>query len=129
MPGIVFTFPILTGKVESWRRFCQELAGSRRQPYALSRQRMGILSERMSLVETNYGASAVTTLEATNLDQALSQIISSNLSFDIWYREQLQELYGINLTAYAQFLHPAPTSNNQELIFEWNLNSNKPKYS
>jgi hypothetical protein len=100
MSGIVLTFPILAGKVEAWRRFCQELAGSRSRPYELSRQQMGVTCERMALVETTYGSTAVTTLEALDLDRALGQIISSNLSFDIWYRKQVQELYGINLTAY-----------------------------
>ena len=42
MSGIVLTFPILAGKVEAWRRFCQEISGSRRQMYEASRQRLGI---------------------------------------------------------------------------------------
>ena len=64
MPGIVLTFPILAGKVEAWRRFCQELSGSRRRMYEASRQRMGITRERLALVETAFGSTAVTTLEA-----------------------------------------------------------------
>ena len=50
MPGIILTFPIVAGKVEAWRRFCQELSGSRRQMYEASRQRLGITCERMALV-------------------------------------------------------------------------------
>ena len=42
MAGIILTFPIVAGKVEAWRRFCQELSGSRRQMYESSRQRLGI---------------------------------------------------------------------------------------
>ena len=49
MPGIVLTFPILPGKVEAWRRFCQELAGSRSTLYEASRRRLGITRERMAL--------------------------------------------------------------------------------
>ena len=64
MPGIVLTFPIVAGKVEAWRRFCQELSGSRRQMYEASRQRLGITRERLVLVETAFGSAAVTTLEA-----------------------------------------------------------------
>ena len=30
-----------TGKVEAWRRFCQELSGSRRKTYEASGQRLG----------------------------------------------------------------------------------------
>ena len=123
MSGIVLTFPILSGKVEAWRRFCQELSGSRRQPYETSRQRMGITYERLALVETTFGATAVTTLEAPDVDWALGQIIASELPFDIWYRERLLKLHGINLAGYKQFAQPTPILDDQELLFEWTLNS------
>ena len=118
MSGMVLTFPILAGKVEAWRRFCQELAGSRQQPYQASRQRMGITRERLALVETAFGAMAVTTLEAPDVAQALGQIIASELPFDVWYRERLQKLHGINLAGYEQFSQAAPPLN-QEVHFEW----------
>jgi hypothetical protein len=123
MSGIVLTFPILAGKVEAWRRFCQELSGYRRQPYEASRQRMGITRERLALVETAFGATAVTTLEAPDVDRALGLIIASETPFDVWYRERLQKLHGINLAGYEKFAQPTPIPNNQELLFEWSLNS------
>jgi hypothetical protein len=123
MSGIVLTFPILAGKVEAWRRFCQELYGFRRQPYEASRQRMGITRERLALVDTAFGATAVTTLEAPDVAQALGQIIASELPFDVWYRERLQELHGVNLAGYEQFAQPTRVPPNQELLFEWALNS------
>ena len=121
MSGIVLTFPILAGKVEAWRRFCQELAGSRRKPYEASRQRLGITRERLALVETAFGSTAVTTLEAPDIAQALGQIIASVIPFDIWYRDQLQELHGINLAGYEQFAVRTPLPPNQEVHFEWTL--------
>jgi len=123
MSGIVLTFPIVTGKVEAWRRFCQELSGSRRKTYEASRKRLGITRERLALVETAFGSTAVTTLEAPNMDRALGQIITSVLPFDVWYRERLQELHGVNLAGYEQFSRPTPIPHNQELLFEWALNS------
>jgi hypothetical protein len=42
-PSIAFAGPILAGKEEPWRRFLQELAGSRSQEYATLKQRLGIL--------------------------------------------------------------------------------------
>lgn len=123
MPGIVLTFPILAGKVEAWRRFCQELSGSRQQMYEASRQRLGITFERLALVETTFGATAVTTLEAPDVNRALGQIIASDLPFDIWYRDRLQELHGVNLAGYKQFAQRTPLPHNQELLFEWKLNA------
>ena len=129
MSGIVLTFPILDGKVEAWRRFCQELCGFQRKSYEASRQRLGITRERLSLVETTFGATSVTTLEAPDVAQALGQIIASDLTFDVWYREKLQELHGVNLAGYEQFTQPIPLPPNQELIFEWSLNSSNTKKS
>jgi hypothetical protein len=123
MSGIVLTFPILAGKVEAWRRFCQELAGSHRQPYEASRQGLGITRERLALVETAFGSIAVTILEAPDIDRALGQIISSSLPFDVWYRERLHELHGINLSGYEQYAQPVPLPVNQEVHFEWLLKS------
>jgi hypothetical protein len=127
MSGIVLTFPILDGKVEAWRRFCQELSDFRRQPYEDSRQRFGITHERLALVETGFGATAVTTLEAPDVAQALGQIIASDLPFDVWYRDKLKELHGVNLSGYEQFAKPIPLPPNQELLFEWTLNSSNTK--
>ena len=123
MSGIVLTFPILAGKVEAWRRFCQELSGSRRRPYEASRQRLGITRERLALVETAFGATSVTTLEALDVAGALEQIISSEFPFDIWYRERLQEIHGINLSVFEQFSQPKPLPLYQEVHFEWMLES------
>ncbi len=129
MSGIILTFPILAGKVEAWRRLCQELSGFRRQQYEASRERLGITCERMALVESAYGSTAVTTLEAPNVDRALGQIIASGHSFDVWYRERLQELHGINLAGYEQFSQPAPLLLSQEVYFEWTPSPSNPKKS
>jgi hypothetical protein len=123
MSGITLTIPIAAGKVESWRRFCQEMSGARRQAYEASRRRLGITRERLALVETAFGSAAVTTLEAHDMGQALDQIIISDLPFDRWHRKQVEELYGVNLTSYEIFLQQAPPSESQELLFEWTLPS------
>jgi hypothetical protein len=122
MSGITLTFPIVAGKVEAWRRFCQEMSGSQRQMYEASRRRLGITRERLALVESGFGSAAVTTLEADEVGLALGQIIASNRPFDRWYREQMQELHGVNLAGYEIFSQQAPPEN-QELLFEWTLPS------
>jgi hypothetical protein len=121
MPGIILTFPIVAGKVEAWRRFCQELSGSRRQMYEESRQLLGITREQFVLIQTTFGAASMTTLEAADVDGALVQIITSKLPFDRWYRERVRELHGIDLVGYEQFMQQTPLPSNQELIFEWTL--------
>ena len=121
MSGIVLTLPIVAGKVEAWRRFCQELSGSRLQEYIASRRRLGITAERMALIEGDFGATAVTTMEAPDIAKLINRIISSDLPFDRWYRERLQELHGVNLAGYEQFIQPALLPLDQKVHFEWAL--------
>ena len=121
MSGIILTFPIIPGQVEAWRRFCQELSGSRRLSYEASRRQLGITLERLSLIETAFGSAAVTTLEADDVSLALSQIIGSILPFDLWYRAQMLEIHGVGLDGYEDFARPAPPSEKQEMLFEWTL--------
>jgi len=119
LSGIVLTFPILPGKVEAWRRFCQELAGSRKMQYESSRQRLGITRESMALMETSFGATAVMTLEAVDMARVLKLLIVSDHSFDVWYRTRLNELHGVNLAGYHELTQPMPVTRNLEVQFEW----------
>lgn len=118
--GIILAFPILAGKVEAWRRFCQELAGSRHRQYETSRQHSGITHERMTLVENPFGATAVTILESPDIAKTLENLITSESSFDLWYRQRLRELHGVNLSGFEQYSQPRRQSQNQRVYFEWN---------
>jgi len=119
VPGIVLTFPILAGKIEAWRRFCQELSGSRLKTHEASRRRLGITCERMALLETSFGSAASTTLEAPDIGYALAELIGSQAPFDHWYREQLEELHGILLAGYRKYSQPEGPQPPHELLFEW----------
>ncbi len=123
MSSIVLTLPIVASKVEAWRRFCQEMSGSRLEMYEASRRRLGITRERLALVDTAFGAATVITLEARDVGQALGQIVSSSLPFDLWYREQMQGLYGVNLAVYEQFMQPVHPAAEQKVHFEWDRDS------
>jgi len=127
MQGITLTFPIVSGKLEAWRRFCQKLAGSRRQAYEASRLRLGISYERLSLLENAFGAASVTTIEADDVGRVLDQIMNSDLAFDRWYRDKLQELHGVRLDSYEGFSQQTPSLEDQELLFEWTVPSATPE--
>lgn len=119
MSGMVMSNPIAPDKVEAWRRFCQELGGARRQTYEASRRRLGITRERLALVETAFGSAAVTAIDALDLGEALGQIMTSDLPFDRWYRERIQELQGVNQASYDLLSERPPLSQDQKLLFEW----------
>jgi hypothetical protein len=71
MSGIVLTFPILASKEETWRWFCQDISGLQQQICITSRRSFGIGYERMTLVDTTYGATAVTPLDVLDVGQTL----------------------------------------------------------
>ena len=118
-PSLVLIFPLLSGKVEAWRRFCQELAGSRQPMYTASRRRLGVTREQMTLRDSLTGSAATTTLEAPDLARVLGEMILSPLPFENWYRAQLQDLHGIHLIGYESYTATFEPISVPELIFDW----------
>ena len=126
MSGYALTLPIDASRVEAWRRLCQELSGSRRHHYEASRRRLGIKRESFALVEDTFGATAVATLEADDMDLALAGIISSDLPFESWFRERLQALHGARLTRFELATQDVPPEAPYELLFEWTMPGARP---
>lgn len=112
--ALACVLPILPGKQEAWRRFYQELEGSRRCEYKVSRQQLGITKECIWFAETPQGEMAIIYLEMEHPELAVSQLATSGLPFDRWFRSQLLELHGLDV------LHPSskPCS---EVIFTWQV--------
>lgn len=119
MSSVRLAIPIVAGKVEAWRRFCQELSGSRRRSYIGSRRRLGIIRERMELIETPFGAQSVNTLEASDIGRVFAQIATSEAPFDLWYRERLAELHGIVLGGSGPLEPSTAAGERREVAFEW----------
>jgi len=115
MHSLVCVLPVLPGKQEEWRRFCQALQGSRRCQYEESRQRLGITKELAWLhppLQPPQGEVVVVSLETEHPEQVLPQLAASNLPFDRWFRQQLLELHGLDVT---EALSRPPV----ELVFVW----------
>ena len=104
--------PILPGKVEGWRRFCQEIDGWRQQGHAESRQRLGIVREAVWLVHTPGAHIAVVRIEAEEPEYLLTRLVASDHSFDRWFKEKLHDIYGLDLT-------PVSLGPMMELVFDW----------
>jgi hypothetical protein len=104
--------PILPGKAEAWRRFMQEMGGSRRGEYEASRRRLGIRVERAWISETRRRTIGIIIIEANHLEQALADLATSDHPFDRWFREQLLTLQGVDLARPDPALLP-------DLIFAW----------
>lgn len=105
-----FAAPIVPGKLDAWRRFCEETAGPRRSERQDSMQRCGISRERAFLQRTPQGDLAIIYLEGEDPEHELSKLLASNHPFDRWLADQIIDTHGIDLT------QPPPPAN--ELVVD-----------
>src|SRR3712207_258595 len=107
----LFVWQVSADQEEPWRRFLQELSGSRFEEYAKSRRRLGIFAESMWFVpKPSGGGAAVVFLEAEDPKRALRKLAESEVPFDSWFRREMHELFGCDV---AQL----PRAARSELLF------------
>jgi hypothetical protein len=87
---------------EPFRRFLQELSGSRSEEYAEFRRRLGISAESIWLVpRPSGGGVAVVYLGAEDPGRALrelaNELATPNSPFTSWYGTQMRRLFGCDL--------------------------------
>lgn len=109
--SLIVMLPLLPGKQEAWRRFCQALEGSRRGEYGDSLQRMGITRQEVWLSQTLQRDLVHLHLQVDHHEGVVTTWASSVRPFDRWLRKQVRELHGLDLT---QFARSVP-----ELILVW----------
>jgi len=112
MSALTMIVPLLPGKQEAWRQFCQILHGSRRDDYAAWREQMGMSQEEAWLLLTAQGDFVRISLQVEHPAQVVADLATSPHPFERWLRQHLLELYGLDL---AQLAPPSA----QELIFTW----------
>lgn len=109
--GVGFAGPILAGREEGWRRFLQELSGSRREEYEDLRRRLGVTGQKVWLVRTRRGETAVSYLECEEPGRIAARLAASTEPFDAWLKARLAEFHG------CDFARPDPRWS-PELVFE-----------
>jgi hypothetical protein len=102
VPSIAFMVPIVPGQETLDRDTLAEVQGTRSYEYQESRKRLGITREAVWHQETPNGNVAVVYLEADDVGAAMMGIATSQEPFDVWFRERMQEIHGIDLA------EPAP---------------------
>jgi hypothetical protein len=107
--ALILVAPILPGKTEAWRRFVQETSELHRHEYEASRRHLGIVAEWLWLVTIERRETAVIAVMATRPERIWGEIAVSERLFDLWYRQQLVRLLGIELPS----VPPA------ELVWSW----------
>ncbi len=80
--------------------------------HAASRRRLGITTERAYLQQTPQGEFAVVYIEALDIGQVMQSFSTSQEPFDIWFREQVLDVHGWDMTQPP----PGPLP---ELVIDW----------
>ncbi len=112
MDNVILAAPLLPDKAEAWRRFCQEMMGRRRQQYERSRRRLNITRETAWLAPTPHGQIAVIAITAPDPAETLEKLATSQQPFDCWFRRNVLEIHGLDLSYPADGRPDKP-------IFQW----------
>lgn len=99
MASFVVALPIVAGKEEPWRRFAQELMGSRLREYEGFRERIGLDGESVWLACPHGRETAVVHLETDDAARLLRRLTKSEHPFDVWLKEKLAEFHGCDLVS------------------------------
>ena len=109
--GVGFAGPILAGREEGWRRFLQELSGSRREEYEDLLRQLGATGQKVWLVRTRRGETAVSYLECEEPTRVVTRLAASTEPFDVWLKGKLAEFHGCDFARFDSGWSP-------ELVFE-----------
>lgn len=97
MDYVGLALPILPGKTAAARAFQQELEGARKEAYAASERAIGVTKELWFLQETPNGDLLMVYLESPDFGAAAEQFAASREPFDVWFKEQLASVTGVDL--------------------------------
>ena len=92
-----FVWPIAAGKEEEWRRFLQELGGSRSVDFGRMRRRLGIVAVGVWLQRTGRGELAVVHVQAEDPLGAASTLAGSEEGFEGWLQRKVKEFHGVDV--------------------------------
>lgn len=99
---VTVVIPILPGKAEPWRRFRQELQGSREKEFVAWCGHLGLQLRQIWLNDTPGDAVVLLSLDGADQNSVLAQLADAAQPFDCWLRAQVSALPGLDLAKIAQ---------------------------
>jgi hypothetical protein len=88
--------PILPGKTDAARAFQREVDTTRKADYARMEQRLGVTREYVFLAELPGGDQFIAYFDSADVNQVLSEFVQSQDPFDLWFKDQLREVSGLD---------------------------------
>lgn len=96
--SIAFSIPLLPGHTDLDRRMMNSCwHGERTEQHASSRRRHGITRESVWIQTTPQGDMAVVVIESQDMAAALGGLARSDSEFDVWFRDHIRDVHGIDL--------------------------------
>ena len=106
-------FPVLPGKADAVRALAKEVMGPRRREFDESQARQGVTRETWSLQSTPDGDFVLVWFEAPDIDKVFASLAESTDPLDVWFREQVQGITGVDMADTAAA--PPPP----EVLVDW----------
>src|SRR5215210_3977543 len=111
--SLLLAWDVPADQEEPWRRFLQEISGSRYDEYAQSRRWLGVSAESVWLIpKPSGGGVAVVYLKAEDPERALRELAASEAPFERWNGREMRRLFGFDLVR-------LPRVASGELLFAW----------
>jgi hypothetical protein len=103
---LALVFPILPGMAEQVERLAGELSGPKAMEFRRSQQDLGIRKENWFLNRSPRGDSLTVYVEGEDMVQALSKLIASRSSTDLWLKAEVKRVTGIDFGGSAPLSLP-----------------------
>ena len=88
--------PLKPAKEQALRDFYRDI-DARHDEYDRSQQRLGITKEVAWSAPMDGGRAAVIYIESDDFDTAFSRFVQSQDDFDLWFKQQVLDLSGLDL--------------------------------
>jgi hypothetical protein len=107
MDPVCLVIPILPGKSADARAFLRELEGPRKADFDRSERRIGIGKELWYIAKGPAGDQMVGYMEAKDFAAAISQFSASRDPFDLWFKQRLADVSGVDVNHLPPDFAPA----------------------
>jgi len=107
MDHVCLALPLLPGKAAQARTFMRQLDGNRRDDFDRSERRIGISKELWYLAQLPSGEHLIGYMESADFNRALQAFVSSRDAFDMWFKDEMLSVTGLDLNNPPPNMQPA----------------------
>jgi hypothetical protein len=101
MSEFMFTIAIVPGKEGLDRETLDTMVGPRRDEFEAALRDAGLRRQMVWHQQTPDGTVAVVYLEGDDAAAGMQQFSSSDAPFNTWFRDQMKEVHGVDISAGA----------------------------